>query len=243
MAGLGCAIENITVAAAAAGSTATVTMHPADAGGALARVTLARGKAGEGADLFAAITKRHTNRGPYAAEPVAAASLAQGEALLASLPRVQLTWLEDAERDRFGDLVDQATAAVIADGAQSDEIDRWWRGTRDEIDRHRDGMTLDRQRRFERWRATLAAIAGDALGHLVQRLQRESAGGRPEVEPLVGAADLELALSVGGVLDAEQAEGGRRLDVHVPRVLQPGLVVLLRGLRRQDLAEQHSDRR
>ena len=69
----------------------------------------------------------------------------QGAALLTSLPRVRLTWLEGAERDRFGDLVDKATAAVIADGAQSDEIDRWWRATRDEIERHRDGMTLDAQ--------------------------------------------------------------------------------------------------
>jgi hypothetical protein len=145
VAGLGCAAENVAVAAAAAGGAATVTTNPADASGALARVTVARGKAGEGADLFAAITKRHTDRGPYAAEPVAAASLAQGEALLTSLPRARLTWLEGGERDRFGDLVNQATAAVIADGAQSDEIDRWWRGTRDEIERHRDGMTLDAQ--------------------------------------------------------------------------------------------------
>ncbi len=58
---------------------------------------------------------------------------------------MQLSWLEGAERDRFGELVNQATAAVIADSAQSDEIDRWWRATRDEIERHRDGMTLDAQ--------------------------------------------------------------------------------------------------
>ncbi len=146
VAGLGCAIENMAVAAAAAGSTATVVTHPTNAGGALARVAIARGHTGEGADLFAAITRRHTNRGPYAVDrPVAAASLAQGAALLASLPRVQLSWLRGGERDRFGDLVNQATAAVVADGAQSGEIERWWRATRDEIDRRRDGMTLDAQ--------------------------------------------------------------------------------------------------
>jgi nitroreductase len=146
VAGLGAAIENMSVAAAAAGSTATVEMQPAGAGDALARVALARGSAGENAALFPAILKRHTNRGPYAVDqPVAAASLAEGAALLASLPRVQLSWLQGAERDRFGGLVNQATAAVIADGAQSDEIDRWWRATRDEIDRRRDGMTLDAQ--------------------------------------------------------------------------------------------------
>ncbi len=145
-AGLGAAIENMSVAAAAAGSTAKVKMLRQAPGDTLARVTLARGGAGENADLFPAILKRHVNRGPYAVDqPVTAASLAAGAALLASLPRVQLSWLQGAESDRFGELVNQATAAVIADGAQSDEVERWWRATRDEIDRHRDGMTLDCQ--------------------------------------------------------------------------------------------------
>ena len=49
VAGLGAAIENMSVAAAAAGSAAGVEMHPKDAGDALARVTLARGSAGENA--------------------------------------------------------------------------------------------------------------------------------------------------------------------------------------------------
>jgi len=146
VAGLGAAIENMSVSAAGAGSTATVEMQPTDAGDALARVTIARGSAGENAALFPAIVKRHTDRGPYAVDqPVAVASLTQGAALLTSLPDAQLSWLQGAERDRFGELVNQATAAVIADGAQSDETDRWWRGTRDEIERHRDGMTLDAQ--------------------------------------------------------------------------------------------------
>lgn len=146
VAGLGAAIENMSVSAAGAGSTATVEMQPTDAGDALARVTIARGSAGENAALFPAIVKRHTDRGPYAVDqPVAVASLTQGAALLTSLPDAQLSWLQGAERDRFGELVNQATAAVIADGAQSDETDRWWRSTRDEIERHRDGMTLDAQ--------------------------------------------------------------------------------------------------
>ena len=90
--------------------------------------------------------KRHVNRGRYALDhPVATVTLAEGAALLASLPRVRLSWLQGAERNRFGESVNQATAAVIADGAQSDEIERWWRATRDEIDRHRDGMTIDCQ--------------------------------------------------------------------------------------------------
>jgi hypothetical protein len=58
---------------------------------------------------------------------------------------VQLSWLEGTARDRFDDLVVRATEEVIADREQSGEISRWWRATREEIDQHRDGMTLDAQ--------------------------------------------------------------------------------------------------
>lgn len=141
---LGCAIENMTVAAAAAGKSATVTTG--GTGPTVARVSLASGGPLEGADLAAALTTRHTNRGPYRSDRiVAAATLAEGAALLGSLPLVHLTWLQDATRDQFGDLVIRATEAVIADREQSAEIGDWWRATRQEIDRHRDGMTLDAQ--------------------------------------------------------------------------------------------------
>ena len=72
-------------------------------------------------------------------------SLTAGAALLGSLPLVELSWLQGAARDRFGDLVVRATEAVIADREQSAEINQWWRATRADIDRHRDGMTLDAQ--------------------------------------------------------------------------------------------------
>lgn len=142
--GLGCAIENMTVAAAAAGKSAVVVVP--QTGPAVARVQLRSGGAVEGADLFPAITSRHTNRGPYSPErTVPEASLAAGDALLSSLPAVRLTWLQGTARDRFGDLVVGATQAVIADREQSGEINRWWRATRAEIEQHRDGMTLDAQ--------------------------------------------------------------------------------------------------
>ena len=48
-------------------------------------------------------------------------------------------------RDRFGTLVNDATAAIIADRGQSEESDRWWRAGRDDLERYRDGLTLDAQ--------------------------------------------------------------------------------------------------
>jgi hypothetical protein len=142
--GLGCAIENLTVAAAAAGRAATV--EAGGSGATVARVALRSSGAAEGADLFPAITRRHTNRGPYRADrSLPETSLAAGAALLGSLPLVELSWLQGADRDRFGALVVKATEAVIADREQSAEINQWWRATRAQIDRHRDGMTLDAQ--------------------------------------------------------------------------------------------------
>lgn len=142
--GLGCAIENMAVAAAAAGKAAIV--QAGGPGSAVARVSLRAGTSVQGADLFGALTRRHTNRGPYRADRLLPASpLEAGAALLASLPLVELSWLQGVARDRFGDLVVSATEAVVADREQSAEINRWWRATRADIDLHRDGMTLDAQ--------------------------------------------------------------------------------------------------
>ncbi|MGB8019741.1 MAG: hypothetical protein WCF04_00770 [Candidatus Nanopelagicales bacterium] len=142
--GLGCAIENLAVAAAAAGQATTV--EATGTGDTVARITLRPGAAAEGADLFPAIPRRHTNRGPYRADrALPEGSLAAGAARLGSLPLVELTWLQSADRDRFGDLTVRATEAVIADRGQSGEINQWWRATRAEIEAHRDGMTLDAQ--------------------------------------------------------------------------------------------------
>lgn len=142
--GLGCAIENLAVAAAAAGQAATVEVI--GTGDAVARISLRPQPAPPGSDLFPAIPRRHTNRGPYRADrALPDGSLAAGAALLGSLPDVEVTWLQGADRDRFGDLTVQATEAVIADREQSGEISQWWRATRAEIEAHRDGMTLDAQ--------------------------------------------------------------------------------------------------
>ena len=139
--GLGCAIENLAVAAAAAGKSVVVETRQGSA-----RVVLHTSDTAEGADLFPALTERHTNRGPYDTDrSLPAGSLATGAARLGSLPLVELTWLQGPQRDTFGDLVVRATEAVVADREQSAEINQWWRATRAQIIAHRDGMTLDAQ--------------------------------------------------------------------------------------------------
>ena len=145
VAGLGCAIENISVAAAVAGM--ATRLEVVSAGGPLtAQVALSPAESPEGADLYAAIPQRHTNRGPYSTErQVPTETLAQAEARLGTLSRVRLSWLEGGACDRFGTLVNDATAVIIADRGQSEESDRWWRAGRDDLERYRDGLTLDAQ--------------------------------------------------------------------------------------------------
>jgi hypothetical protein len=139
--GLGCAVENLAVAAAAAGKSVAVETRQGSA-----RVVLQTGDTAEDADLFGALTERHTNRGPYETDrSLPDGTLATGAARLGSLPLVNLTWLEGLQRDTFGDLVVSATEAVVADREQSAEINQWWRATRAQIMAHRDGMTLDAQ--------------------------------------------------------------------------------------------------
>jgi hypothetical protein len=136
-AGLGCAVENMVVAAGAAGFTPAVSVFPT--GDHVARIDLA--PAPQRPDpLSDAIPLRHTNRGPYTADPVDTAALA------ARVDGADVRWLTDlGARARLGALYVEATEAIVADTAQSEEAFAWFRNDRADIDRYRDGLTLDCQ--------------------------------------------------------------------------------------------------
>ena len=139
--GLGCALENLVLACAARGYRPAVTLLPA---GAVARVDLDAGVP-EGSELYEAIGSRHTDRGPYDGRPVSA-EVRDRLADATGLVGVQVQWItEDAPRAALGALLVDAAAAVTADPQQSEEGFAWFRGSRDEVERHRDGLTLDGQ--------------------------------------------------------------------------------------------------
>jgi hypothetical protein len=143
-AGLGCAVENMVIAAGPAGFTANVTLFPdGTASDYVARIVLGAGGTGQDGALADAIPRRHTNRGPYTGEPVDLSGLA-GQA--SRIDGAGLLWITDrAARDRLGALYVEATEAITADAAQSAESFTWFRNDRSDIDRHRDGLTLDGQ--------------------------------------------------------------------------------------------------
>ncbi len=141
---LGCALENLTLAAWANGFDPNVALLPT-AGDIthVARVSLAPVVA-VASPLYRAIPQRHTDRGAYdAARPLAAATLG-GLAALNTHPDLELVWLTTpAAMGQFAALTLQATAAIIADPEQARDDFVWWRGDWQAIQAHKDGITLD----------------------------------------------------------------------------------------------------
>jgi hypothetical protein len=142
--GLGCALENLELAAPANGYATQVTLFP-DASDEtfVARIDLAAGSAPV-SDLYRAIPNRHTNRYPYdTGRPVTGATLDALRALNGD-PEVRVFWFAEAgARKRVGDLLVEAAHAFVADKAQDGDDARWYRATWQDIQQHRDGITLD----------------------------------------------------------------------------------------------------
>jgi hypothetical protein len=142
-AGVGCALENLVLAAEAGGYRPEVRLLPDPANPAhAAGVALAPGKASLG-DLYGAIPRRHTNRGPYdPSRPVAVEVLRELEDLAGEGTRV-FWFAAGADRKRVGDLIVSATEAIVADREQSEASARWLRFRWADVQRHRDGVTVD----------------------------------------------------------------------------------------------------
>lgn len=143
--GLGCAVENMVLAARARGFDPRVALQPDPAQPLLAaRIELPTGPRNVSA-LYEAIGHRHSNRGPYQDKPVLPGVLAD-LAALAEDPVPAVTWITArADRDALGTLMIDAAQAVVDDEEQSRDGFAWFRSSAGAIDAHRDGLTLDGQ--------------------------------------------------------------------------------------------------
>jgi hypothetical protein len=145
--GLGCALENLVLAAERYGYAADVTLLPDAANAAhAARVALVPSTPQESA-LFEAIPMRHTDRGPYdTARAVSGETLTKLAGLGTDLSQVTVLWFTtEPDRRRVGELIVAATEAIVADGQQSSDSAKWFRSSWREIQQLRDGITLDAQ--------------------------------------------------------------------------------------------------
>jgi hypothetical protein len=142
--GLGCALENLLLAAAATGYVTQVSLLPDASDPTLvARIALAHGSVTV-SDLYHVIPQRHTNRYPYdTGRPVSRATLGALSAL-GNDPDVRVFWFASADlRKQVGTLLVDATRAQVTDTTQIGDNDRWYRATWQDIQQHRDGLTLD----------------------------------------------------------------------------------------------------
>jgi hypothetical protein len=144
--GLGAALENIVLAARATGLTPTVELMPT--GGSsnhVAHIALEDAPA-RPSELARQIPLRHTNRYPYdTTREVPGAALAAMSGLAdPAFAEATVVWVTDArERGDLGELLVDATRAIITDEEQSADDFEWYRQSWDDIQRRRDGITID----------------------------------------------------------------------------------------------------
>jgi len=141
---LGCALENLLLAAPANGYGAGLTLlpEPSDSNH-VARIELSATSPG-GSPLFEAIPRRHTDRSAYDAAKAVDRSILDDLAGLADDPAISLSWLDAGPaKERFGQLTVEATEALIADPDQSRDDFAWYRQDWGEIQRLKDGITMD----------------------------------------------------------------------------------------------------
>jgi hypothetical protein len=141
---LGCALENLVLAAKAHGYRADVRLMPAAEDPThVAWVAIAPGSA-EPPDLYNAIPLRHTNRAAYRTDRAVEPALLEEIGALADTSEVSLAWLSTGEEKAlFSRLTIEATEAIIVDAEQARDDFAWYRQDRADIERLRDGITMD----------------------------------------------------------------------------------------------------
>ena len=144
--GLGCAVENMMLAAEAEGFSPTLGLmpDPADEPHA-AHIELAN-SAPLLSSLYSAIPNRHTDRGAYdTARSIASETFEAIEALIAEAD-LRLFWYKDeAASAQFSKVAIESAEALVADDQQSMDSHAWWRQDWDQLQEKEDGITLDAQ--------------------------------------------------------------------------------------------------
>jgi nitroreductase len=123
---IGCAIENLTIAAAHFGyRTALDCLVACQRPALVARLRFMAGEVpppSVGDPRFTAITRRHTNHGPYDGRPLTPADRDAMTGVTVD-PGLRIDWMEDdRQRDAFDALVMQADALLFANQAYRDEL-------------------------------------------------------------------------------------------------------------------------
>jgi len=149
--GLGCALENMMVAAAAHGYTATATLLPGKLAPIpydpkrqlVAQVNLAPGQQQKSA-LYDAIPDRHTNRNPYYLTVLPSDFINGVRELAAGEQDVRVfLFIADTDRTRIVDMISNANNVLYADPQVNQGSDKWVRRQWNDVQKFRDGLIVD----------------------------------------------------------------------------------------------------
>jgi len=143
--GLGCALENLLIAAQAKGYDPRLAILPNLGDPTLiAHVELGSGPESS-SSLYQAIPKRHTSRAPYdTSRTLSQETLGALDSAVADIPGAAVVWITtDTQKRQIGQLIVEGAQAFAADTKQSSDSFRWWRDSWSDIQRYKDGMTID----------------------------------------------------------------------------------------------------
>jgi hypothetical protein len=148
--GLGCAVENMALAAPANGFTVEVESAPGtltaiERGGLVRAAALRLSPSSAAADpLYEAIPKRHTNRYPYDLARGFPEEMLRGFAAMPADENVALSlFTEGKGYEALGRAIIDATDEIVADHAMIEDSHAWFRDGPDEMARERSGLELD----------------------------------------------------------------------------------------------------
>lgn len=144
MIGLGCALENLVLAAEALGYQPDVQLLPKGPEDDLvANIALEKVKPAPSM-LYNMIPHRRTNRAKYSGEPISDNDLSALAELSQADPAFKLHfYVREKERQAVADLIVRACQIQANDPAQHAETASWFRKNDEEIREHRDGITID----------------------------------------------------------------------------------------------------
>jgi nitroreductase len=150
--GIGCALENLMLAAAPNGYQASLTLLPGKLGlipaepqpELLATIDLVPGMRQE-AELYDAIPRRHTNRAAYNSQtPIPPQFIDTLGRLPDDDPEVKLfLFTADSERKKIVEISSAANAELYSDPEVDRGSDHWIRINWSNVQKHRDGLTID----------------------------------------------------------------------------------------------------
>lgn len=138
---LGCAVENMVLAARRVGWEPTVEYFPDDVDEDCIRVTFTEGEPETEDPLFQAIPRRQSNRRSYDGKPIPRSDLEAIESSIATPGIWTRIYTEEPDLERVVDVTDKGFAWQRSSKEFRDELIGCIRFSKDEIVRHRDGLS------------------------------------------------------------------------------------------------------